>query len=346
MVKKDTKLAHLLAILFTFLIVGKTNAQSLERVKSLLEQGLYREAAVQLRPLADGGNAEAQYLAAKLFFEGMGVTANETQGKKYASLAADQGNEDAMLMLLKKSKSPETYQLAKKYTDRHPYLKRGKIGLILADCYLTGKRGIAKNEALGWEIVEQSNLFDQVMQDNNNLQSNYWSFKMQQAEKRCIEDYADFLYSTGHSELYNKLVSYIESVVYNSSAQQLKARAESGNPWAMARLAKIYDEQGYEVTAKSWAQKAVDAGSFYGRAVMEKYNYVPVTYSDITADTSPRYTKIEKVIQEWDKTAQFNSSVDGHSVTLSKYSTQTIHEEGYVSHSMHLCPKSLDFRVQ
>ena len=44
--------------------------------------------------------------------------------------------------------------------------------------------------------------------------------------------------------------------------------------------------------------------------------------------------------------AQFNSSVDGHSMTLSKYSTQTIHEEGYVSHSMHLCPKSLDFRVQ
>ena len=57
--KKITIIATLL------LAVSNVGAQSLDRVKSLLEQGHYKEAAVMLRPLADGGNAEAQYIAAK-----------------------------------------------------------------------------------------------------------------------------------------------------------------------------------------------------------------------------------------------------------------------------------------
>ena len=298
--KANRRITIIAALLLTISNISVW-AQSLDRVKSLLGQGQYREAAVMLRPLADGGNAEAQYIAAQLFFEGKGVTANEAQGKKYATLAADQGHEEAIILLLEKSKAPQTFQFAKKYTDQHPYLKRGKVGIILAGCYLSGESGTAKNEALGWRIIEESDLFDQMMQDKKIL-SDYWGFRMRQAGKDCLEDYADLLYKEGSFIRYNKLVSYIEDVVYNSSAQQLKSKAESGNPWAMARLAKVYDEQGYETIAKSWAQKAVDAGSAYGRVVMEKYNYVPITYTDISAESGPRYTKIEKVTQEWDKT--------------------------------------------
>ncbi|MBQ9640161.1 MAG: sel1 repeat family protein [Bacteroidaceae bacterium] len=58
-------------------------------------KGNYTEAAKCLRPLADGGNAEAQTLAAQLFFEGKGVTKNEAQGVKYATQAAKQGHEDS-----------------------------------------------------------------------------------------------------------------------------------------------------------------------------------------------------------------------------------------------------------
>lgn len=284
-----------------FLIVCHAGAQSLDRVKYLLEQGQYRDAAVMLRPLADGGNAEAQYMAAKLFFEGMGVTASDAQGRKYASLAADQGHEKAMILLLNKVESPQMFKLAKKYTDQHPYLLKGEIGLILADCYMSGRRGGPKDEILAWTIVEQNDMFEKLMQDKK-VQKEYWNFNMQQTGKSCIEDYADYLYKTGTSSRYNMLVTYIENEVYNSSAQQLKLKAESGNAWAMARLAKVYDEQGYETIAKSWAQKAVAAGSAYGQSVMEKYNYVPVTYSDISASSAPRYTKIEKITQEWDKT--------------------------------------------
>ena len=94
------------------------HAQSVSYAQSLINQGRYLDAAKQLRPLADGGNAEAQLLAAQLFFEGKGVAKNNAQGVKYASLAADQGNEDAMLLLVghyEKSNPSKVYELANKY---------------------------------------------------------------------------------------------------------------------------------------------------------------------------------------------------------------------------------------
>ena len=63
----------LLFLLVVFLMTNHVNAQSLSYVKSLMEQGMYLDAAKRLRPLADGGNAEAQVMAAQLFFEGKGV---------------------------------------------------------------------------------------------------------------------------------------------------------------------------------------------------------------------------------------------------------------------------------
>ncbi|MDO4165210.1 MAG: hypothetical protein Q4D56_12645 [Bacteroides sp.] len=55
--------------IMVLLIAGALNAQSyqLNRAKSLIDNKQYTEAAKTLRPLADGGDAEAQYLAAMLF---------------------------------------------------------------------------------------------------------------------------------------------------------------------------------------------------------------------------------------------------------------------------------------
>lgn len=68
--------------------VATSTAQSIEQIKELIEQGQYKQAAMRLRPLADGGDAEAQYLAAMLFLEGKGVTGNPQQAFKYAKMAA------------------------------------------------------------------------------------------------------------------------------------------------------------------------------------------------------------------------------------------------------------------
>ena len=55
---------------------SNVSAQSMQMAKYYYEQGKYLEAAKQLRPLADGGNAEAQCMAAGMFFEGKGIQKN------------------------------------------------------------------------------------------------------------------------------------------------------------------------------------------------------------------------------------------------------------------------------
>ncbi|MBQ9637343.1 MAG: sel1 repeat family protein [Prevotella sp.] len=134
-------------------------AQSLYTAKSYIEQGRYLDAAKQLRPLADGGNAEAQYLAAELFFEGKGVQKNDLQGLKYAKLSADQGNENAVYLLswyYSKSKNfSEEFAMLKKYTDRFPNFLDTFIGYTLALDYYYG-HGTEKNIAKAWELFERT----------------------------------------------------------------------------------------------------------------------------------------------------------------------------------------------
>ena len=119
--------------LFLLLLLACTTglyAQSLSTVESLLQQGRYTEAAKQLRPLADRGNAKAQLYAAQLFFEGKGVTKSEAQGIKYAKLAAAQGNDDVAMMMLKEWQKTESStlksaisQVIKDYVQKYTYNK-------------------------------------------------------------------------------------------------------------------------------------------------------------------------------------------------------------------------------
>ncbi|MBP3842603.1 MAG: BatD family protein [Prevotella sp.] len=106
------------------------SAQSMSMAKYYYEQGKYLEAAKQLRPLADGGNAEAQAMAARMFFEGKGVQKNDAQGEKYATMAADQGNEDAILLLADYYVSKDQQKavtLLKTSIEKFPKSKEGKV---------------------------------------------------------------------------------------------------------------------------------------------------------------------------------------------------------------------------
>ncbi len=82
-------------------IVCTLNAQSYDvrRAKYRIEDGQYVEAAKILRPLAENGDAEAQFWAAELFREGKGVMKSEKQAEAYYLKAARQGHERATLSL-------------------------------------------------------------------------------------------------------------------------------------------------------------------------------------------------------------------------------------------------------
>lgn len=90
----------LMCIYLMLTLEASAQQYDLKRAKSAIDKGEYTEGAKILRPLADGGNAEAQYLAAWLFFWGKGVIPSDEQGVKYATMAAEQGNMNAVRLLI------------------------------------------------------------------------------------------------------------------------------------------------------------------------------------------------------------------------------------------------------
>ena len=154
------------------LVNSMTYSQSMSWVNYYMEQGDYLNAAKELRPLADGGNAEAQLLAAKLFFEGKGVIQSDAQGVNYATMAADQGNVEGIELLLNhliKKDNPDTYATAKKYADKYPDLKKGNVGMIMVKCLLEGAYETQVDEDLGWKILEGNDSFPETIRHDISL---------------------------------------------------------------------------------------------------------------------------------------------------------------------------------
>lgn len=175
-------------VIFATLVCGQMNAQSVSYAQSLIEQERYIEAAKVLRPLADGGNAEAQLMAAKLFYEGKGVDYNKAQSEKYATLSADQGNEDAIIFLLehflKHRSEKDIFEALKKWTDRHPQLLRSITGAALAECYLKGK-GCEVQEDRAWDILQNNVYLERMI---NNEQDSWKAYQERHQKTSKIYD--------------------------------------------------------------------------------------------------------------------------------------------------------------
>ena len=70
----------------------------LEKGKNARSRGEYADAYNILRPLAEQGNAEAQFLIGHMYRTGQGVTKDETEAVRWYRLAAEQGNSDGEYM--------------------------------------------------------------------------------------------------------------------------------------------------------------------------------------------------------------------------------------------------------
>ena len=257
----------IIGVLMTLPQIG--NAQSVSYAKSLINQGKYLEAAKQLRPLADGGNAEAQYLAATLFFEGKGVNKNDTQGIKYATLSANQGYRQAVTSLAfhyrDKGDKQRYFQILKKYTDMFPELQKQTPGLLLAYCYLIGE-GTEMNQSKGIKIVDQNNLLDF---DIVYIRFAYWLAKANLAGFSDVRDYNEAEYGADRLEHHAVMARAIYDRMYEHDLTKLREAAEKGNSWEMAHLSNMLNEPGTRAEARQWAQKAADAGSNYGKGMLQ-----------------------------------------------------------------------------
>lgn len=141
-------------LLFSLTMAVSAQSWELRMAKQYIENGDYKSAALKLRPLAEGGNAEAQYLAAGLFLEGKGVIKSEAQAVKYYQMSAQQLYEPAIGGLLeyygRKKENVKAYMLVKGACDRNEDFLLGELGLVLGVMQYEGK-GTEKDMEQGWK---------------------------------------------------------------------------------------------------------------------------------------------------------------------------------------------------
>jgi uncharacterized protein len=72
---------------------------SIEAAEAAYENGNYRKVLQVARPLAEQGDARAQFLLGRLFSRGQGLPLDEGEAVKWFRRAADQGNSEAQFVL-------------------------------------------------------------------------------------------------------------------------------------------------------------------------------------------------------------------------------------------------------
>ena len=177
----------------------------LDQAFDLEDEEKYVEAAKIYQSLADEGNDVAQLHIAEYYLKGKGVVKNEKIGFKYAKLAADQGQEHAIgIVLFHHAGNSQAYftcakNFAQKYPEKSVYGDNRKFPLIFnydntiveyAKCYLYGF-GTKKDEDIGWQLIEKCDHYD-IARVKEYVK--YWSDKRRQAGMRDSVTYANDLF--------------------------------------------------------------------------------------------------------------------------------------------------------
>ncbi len=90
---------RLLAALIFILLAAPGSAQSFNDFRDAYERGDYATALRGFRPLAEQGDATAQYNLGYMYHYGLGVPQNSAEAAKWYGRAADQGDANAQYKL-------------------------------------------------------------------------------------------------------------------------------------------------------------------------------------------------------------------------------------------------------
>lgn len=82
-----------------FALAGQVMADALSEATDVYNTGDYGKAAKLYRPLAEKGNAEAQYVLGMMYRAGRGVERDNSEARKWYQLASEQGHPIAQFYL-------------------------------------------------------------------------------------------------------------------------------------------------------------------------------------------------------------------------------------------------------
>jgi uncharacterized protein len=96
---KPIRAIHSLVLAFLMTLSSPVLAQNFDQGYAAYKAGDYGAALKEWQPLAEVGNAEAQYAIGRLYHSGKGVTRDYNKAVKWYALAAEKGNTDAQVSL-------------------------------------------------------------------------------------------------------------------------------------------------------------------------------------------------------------------------------------------------------
>ena len=251
----------------------------LNRAKQLIDQEKYLDAAKLLRPLAENGNSEAQYLAAQLFVEGKGVIKSVEQAEKYYLLAANNGMDNAAIELCDLYESinqqEKAAQLLVTICDKNKDREKTILGIRLGYYYYNGI-GTSVNKNLGWGLMFRGR---HILEDNGDalleeLKKDFYAYLLETDSPDALCQYfGEYYWKNSKPEW---TANHLDDVVKKIKAQPYDVQVEHLNAWENVR-----NTSGYEVAT------AVVLGMMYAEGVGCEQNLVKAKeyYSIISNET-------------------------------------------------------------
>ncbi|HHY0592304.1 TPA: tetratricopeptide repeat protein, partial [Vibrio parahaemolyticus] len=244
---------------------------------------------------------EAQYILGTMYIKGQGVPTDEQQAIRWIQKAAEQGNEQALTLLLKMAKNNDTdalFSLIMMYENGKWGTKQQASGLFnkfrkiveydyrgdaLAE-YRLGYMYEYGNSFIEWNQFKYPRLY-RAAAEKGNLQAQYRIARNKissEASKQFLS--GTYLELTDHSQEIMKLLKrsaeqgHIDAQNYLGGYYHLRKNpyqsfkwyrkaAEAGNSYAQIQVGKAYSkglgvpENSFE--AMRWYRKAADQGSIY-----------------------------------------------------------------------------------
>lgn len=289
---------NIVAAALALLLPSIAFSQSVSRAKDLISKQQYKQAAMELRPLAEKGDAEAQTLSAELFFDGNGVIKSVDQGKKYATLAAEQGYLPAIQLLAaqfeKADNAKGEVELITKYIDRFEDVAESELRIRLAELYRDqyDKLGLSKTDGVnkGWETIRQSVIGYQFLCQTP---AEWFAALIDANNYNGLSELADYLVSELDFEMLDVLCNFITDPSVNPSAlteEQCKQAADGGDPFYCAFIA----DNELNKEGRDRKQNVAEARSYISKANVDNAEEHPF-FNMIKKRVDPYYLPGDRV---------------------------------------------------
>lgn len=252
----------------------------LERAQTFIAYKKYVDAAKVLRPLAEGGNADAQYMVAGLFYEGKGVINSWEQAEKYYLLAAYGGSNaaaaDIFNIYAEKNQLEKGCQLLRELCEKNEKRKVSQIGVLLGYCTYKGFGGIIENKLLGWDLMFHAKIYDNkgLLDD---LKDDFYTYLIGYG----MENPAVLCEHLGCWNPKSKsewVIAYFDDMILRIKSLSAKEQTIHFNEWLKKRLEVDYMEATNIVLAMMYSEgigTSLDmskADSYYSRVSNETNN--------------------------------------------------------------------------